>query len=599
MKAKLVNNSQVKSALKVKGLSGSMIASAAMAVCGINRINRIYAHISDYKGIEFAEKLIEHLNIQCSIDPKELEYIPKEGPFIIVSNHPYGAIDGLIMLKTIGRIRPDIKILTNFLLSYVPNLEESFFPVNPFTDRPGLKSSFKGLKMATEHLRNGGVLGLFPAGEVSSNSNPQKKVKDIHWQASIIKLIQNAGVPVIPMFFSGQNSAMFHFLGKIHPLLRTVRLPHELSNKKNKSLSLKIGLPVPVSEIEEYSSIQKLGRYLWNRTYALEANIAAEQENAPTVKSKYTVPVSNSVEREKLVEEIASIKDERLFEVGSYECYLTNFERIPSIITELGIKREIAFRAVGEGTNRNMDIDKYDTYYKHLILWDKEKKAVVGAYRLGFGREILKQYGRRGFYSHTLFRYKRSFKHQLKRSIELGRSFVALEYQKDPLALMLLIKGLFYTVIKYRHIKYLIGPVSISSWYPPFYRSLIIYYLQRCYSLPQFEEMISPKNPFTPDYNNVDPDGLLESKISSLEKFDRFIYRISNSTYRMPTLLKKYLKINARIIGYNVDPDFNYCVDGLIMLSLNEIPRSEVDALSKEFEDKNQLYKRFDISSEQ
>ena len=164
---------------------------------------------------------------------------------------------------------------------------------------------------------------------------------------------------------------------------------------------------------------------------------------------------------------------------------------------------------------------------------------------------------------------------------------------------MLLIKGLFYTVIKYRHIRYLIGPVSISSWYPPFYRSLIIYYLQRCHSLPQFEEMISPKNPFTPDYNNVDPDGLLESKISSLEKFDRFIYRISNSTYRMPTLLKKYLKINARIIGYNVDPDFNYCVDGLIMLSLNEIPRSEVDALSKEFEDKNQLYKRFDISSEQ
>ena len=154
MKAKLVNNSQVKSALKVKGFSGSMIASAAMAVCGINRINRIYAHISDYKGIEFAEKLIEHLNIQCSIDPKELEYIPKEGPFIIVSNHPYGAIDGLIMLKTIGRIRPDIKILTNFLLSYVPNLEESFFPVNPFTDRPGLKSSFKGLKMALPGSRH-------------------------------------------------------------------------------------------------------------------------------------------------------------------------------------------------------------------------------------------------------------------------------------------------------------------------------------------------------------------------------------------------------------------------------------------------------------
>ena len=596
MATKLVNNSQVKSVLKVKGPVGSILASAAMAISGFNRINRIYAHISEFKGIDFAEKLIEHLNITCHVDPKELEYIPKNGPFIIVSNHPYGAIDGLILLKTLGQIRPDIKILTNFLLSYIPNLEESFFPVNPFTDRPGLRSSFKGLKMATEHLQNGGALGLFPAGEVSSNNNPERTVKDIEWQPSIIKLIQKAGVPVIPVFFSGQNSAIFHFLGKIHPMLRTVRLPHELSNKKNKTLSLKIGMPIPVSEIEEYATTGQLSKYLWNRTYALEANIIGKIGKEKPRKHKNIVPVKEPVNTELLVKDIAAISNEMLFEMGTYACYLTSYSTAPNLMQEIGIRREIAFRAVGEGTNSEMDTDKYDTYYKHLILWDKKNSAIIGAYRLGFGDEIIQKYGRKGFYSHTLFRYKKAFSHQLKRSIELGRSFVSIEYQKDPLALMLLIKGLMYTVIKYRQVKYFIGPVSISAWYPPFYRSLMVYYLKQCHAVPHYANMISPKHPFTPDYKKVDQRILLENKISSLEKFDRFMYRMSNSTYRIPTLLKKYLKLNARIIGYNVDPDFNYCIDGLIMLSLNEIPKSEIDQLSKEFEDKEALYKRFEIS---
>lgn len=596
MEAKLINNSQVKKALKVKGPLGSVVASAAMAVAGVNKINELYSHISEFEGIEFAEGLIKHLNITCHVDPKELEYIPKEGPFIIVSNHPYGAIDGVILLKTIGAVRPDIKILTNFLLSYIPNLEEKFFPVNPFTDKPGLRSSFKGLKMATEHLNNGGALGLFPAGEVSSNANPEKTIKDIEWQASIIKLIKNAGVPVIPVFFDGTNSKFFHCLGKIHPRLRTIRLPHELPNKKNKTVALKIGFPIPATEIEEYSSIKELGEYLWNRTYSLEANLDKQPRKRRLKQQAVPAEIKNPLDKDLLAKEIETIESDKLFEVNTYNCYLTEYNKIPNIIQEIGIRREMAFRDVGEGTNNEIDLDNYDSYYKHLILWDKSKQAIVGAYRLGFGDEILKKYGRKGLYCHTLFRYKQEFEQQLKRAIELGRSFVSLEYQKDPLALMLLIKGLFYTVIRYEHVKYLIGPVSISSSYPLFYRSMMIYYLQKCHSMPQFAKMISPKHPFVADFNKVNPDSLLDSKISSLEKFDRFMFRMSNSKYRIPTLLKKYLKINARIIGYNVDPDFNYCVDGLILLSLNELPYSEIDALSKEFEDKSAIYKRFEIS---
>ena len=595
METKVVNNSQVQRALKVKGAFGAVLASAAMSAVGINRVNRIYSHIYQYDGIEFAEKFIEHMNIECDIDEQELENIPKEGPFIIVCNHPYGAIDGMLMLKTIGKIRPDFKILTNFILSYIPNLEKSFFPVNPFTDSPGLRSSLKGLKMATEHIQGGGCLGLFPAGEVSSNCNPEKKIKDIEWQPSIIKLIHNAKVPVVPLYFSGSNSSLFHFLGKIHPRLRTAMLAHELANKRDYKLSLRIGKPIPVSEQEEFESLQQLGRYLRNRTYALEANIETGKAQQNTAAATYTTAVADPVESGILAKEIQSIESNKLFEVNSYVCYLSEHKNIPNIIKEIGVRREIAFRAVGEGTDTPIDLDNYDTYYKHLILWDKEKNAIIGAYRLGFGMDIIREKGIKGFYSHSLFRYSEQFKDELTHSIELGRSFVSVEYQKDPLALMLLFKGLFYTVIKYPQVKHLVGPVSISSAYPLFYQSIMIHYLKECHSIPEFAGMINPKVPFKPDFGNVVPEELLGNKMSALEKFDRFMFRQSNSKYRIPTLLKKYLKLNARIIGYNVDPDFNYCVDGLIMLSLNNMPRAEIDALSKEFEDKSAIYKRFGI----
>lgn len=579
----------------MKGPLGGCIATLAMSIAGLNKVNQIYEHISQYEGIDFAEKLLEHLNIKYDIIPEELEYLPKNEPFILVSNHPFGAVDGMMLLSIIGKQRSDFKILTNFILSHIPNLEENFFPVNPFTDKPGLRSSLKGLKMAKEHLENGGALGLFPAGEVSSNCNKEKIVKDIEWQPSIIKLIRSAGVPVVPVYFDGGNSKLFHLMGKISPLLRTVRLPHELANKKDKTISLRIGRPIPASEIEDFTSSEELGKYLWNRTYALEGNLPDETAENARKAGGYTVPMAEPLDKEVLAQELATQQANILFNVGPYSCYLLNTKDIPNLMREIGRCREEAFRDVGEGTNNAIDTDKYDEYYKHLLLWDNDQKAIVGAYRLGFAGDIIAKMGIEGLYTHSLFRYSPQFKGQLRKSIELGRSFVSLPYQKEAIPLMLLIKGLMYTVIKYPHIKYLIGPVSISAWYPHFYRSLMVYYLSKKQSIPDFAKYVSPKMPFVPDYKRTDVDTLLANRLDSLEKFDRFMYRLSNNQYRLPTLLKKYLKINCRILAFNVDPDFNYCVDGLIMMNLTEIPKSEIDSLSKEFEDKEMIYRRFDI----
>lgn len=594
MRTKLVNKSQVKNAIKVKGFAGNLLAGLIMRVLGLNRINGIYSHIHQYQGIEFADKLLEHLNVSCDFLPDELEYLPQGQPFIIVSNHPFGAVDGVMMLSILGKKRPDLKILTNFILSYIPNLAEHFFPVNPFTDRPGMKSSLGGLKMAKEHLASGGVLGLFPSGEVSSNKNRERVVKDIEWQPSIIKLIKGAGVPVVPVYFNGSNSRLFHLMGKVNPYLRTARLPHELINKRDKTISLRIGKPIMPTELEEFVNIQDLGRYLWNRTYALEANVAVLQQEMPE-EPKVQAPVAQHSAPDKLCSDIAAIAHEKLFEVNSYECYLAKAEQMPDLMHEIAVCREETFRAVGEGTGNSVDTDEYDKYYRHLVLWDRDRKCLVGAYRLGMGNEIVRKYGLEGFYSHSLFRFHREFRPYLRKSVELGRSFVVPAYQKDPLALMLLIKGLMYMVIKRPEVRYLIGPVSISSWYPLFYRSLMVHYLHQRQSIPEFEKYVSPKCPFEYQFHRVNVDELAGGRMESLERFDRFMYRLSNSRFRLPTLLKKYIKLNARILAFNVDPDFNFCVDGLIMLDVMDVPKSEIDQLSKEFEDKESVYRRFGI----
>jgi hypothetical protein len=244
-----------------------------------------------------------------------------------------------------------------------------------------------------------------------------------------------------------------------------------------------------------------------------------------------------------------------------------------------------------------LDLDEYDEYYKHLILWDKQKTRLVGAYRLGFGKEIIEKRGVKGLYTNSLFSYEKPFDKILAQSIELGRSFVVLDYQKEALPLLLLIKGLFYSVLHNQEVKYLLGPVSISSWYPKFYRSLMIHYLETHHSVKEMEDLIIPRNPFFPDYLRVSVDDLMSNKTESVEQFDRFLLKLSNGKYRLPTLVKKYLKINSKIIKFNVDPDFNYCVDGLVLLDVMQISKQEIVALAKDEPNKEKVFKRFGIEA--
>ena len=577
--------------IHMRGPVGWLLATLAMWIFGFNKVNKANDHCKQYKGPEFSTNILKTVGVRSDLKPYQYNYIPQDGPFIVIANHPIGSVDGMLLNAVIGTMRTDFKIMTNFLLTMIPSLKDSFIAVNPFTDSVTNRSSLGGLRLAKEHLAAGGSLGLFPAGEVATYQRPKNRtslkrhvVEDVPWPMSMIKLIRNANVPVIPVYFEAENSKWFHFVGRLHPMLRTLNLPNELFNKKGKTIPMRIGKPIMPNELAEYTELKHLGDYLRSRVFAMEAEFKNPNEELMKPPELVT-PISLPRDKKAVVKEFDRLKNggKKLFDVANYQCYLAESDEIPVAMIELGRRREEAFRATGEGSNQAIDVDDYDKYYKQLILWDAKRKRIAGGYRLGIGTEIFEKHGGvEGFYTSSLFTYSKDFEPTLHQTIELGRSFVSLEYQKEALPLMLLLKGLMHSLMRYPDAEYFIGPVSISNSYPKFYQSLMVYYLENMHNAKLPENAAVPTTPFEPDYLRLNPKDLLRKKMDGFEKFDRFLMRLSDNTYRVPTLVKKYMKVNARIMAFNVDPLFNYSLDGLIILRIKDYPRAEILSMTKD-----------------
>ncbi len=592
----VVTKSDLKKALGLKGFFGTCVAGMAYGYLRLGKINRLFDAAADYQGREFADHLLENMNIRIEVSPEQLENIPKEGGFVMVSNHPFGGIEGVMLLSAIAKVRPDFKLMANFILSHIPNLKECFFSVNPFEKNPEWKSSVGGIKGAVQHIAAGNGLGVFPAGEVSryhGNDFPE----DLPWSNSIARIIKSAGVPVIPVFWDGRNSKWFYTVDKIHSMLGTGRLTKELINKHDKCFNLQIGKPISPAEIETYEKPADLAAYLRSRSYALEANVKNEK---PAAVNEKWAPVEQARDRQLLIQELETIRENGLlFSAATYDCYLADYKEIPNLMHELARLREEAFRFIGEGTGKSLDTDEFDSHYKHLILWDNKKQQVAGAYRLGFGNEIMKEKGIRGFYISTLFGFDPAFGETLEKTIELGRSFVTVDYQREVLPLVLLLRGLAAVVIKHPEIEHFIGPVSISSWYPKFYQSMIVRYVAEKHPVnPELANMAKPTTPFHEDFLKVDADVLMKENMESIDKFDKFMFRLSNGEYRLPTLFKKYLKLNAKFLCFNVDPDFNDTLDALLFLTFTDFPENEVMPLFRDGteEEQKEVRKRFGYS---
>ena len=600
MAKKLIDTDELLKAAKLNKPGSANVGRVLMTLLRINKINRLYDEVHGNNGIDFIDELIDKLELEYEIREEEIARIPMEGPFITVSNHPFGGIDGILLLKIIAARRPDIKLLANYLLHRVEPISEYILPVNPFEEKKESASSIKGIKMALQHLNEGGVLGLFPAGEVSSYNQDNFGKTDRQWQVPALKMIHKASVPVVPIYFEGSNSRIFHILGLIHPALRTVKLPSEIFNKRHKKIRIRIGNPISVKEQQEFKDIARFGRFLRAKTYSLGSALEVKRFFLPRFKkAQKAEPIAAEVDVKLLLSEVDELRkndQSLLFSNGHFDVFCAPSRNIPHIMYEIGRLREITFREVGEGTNRSMDLDEYDLYYHQLFVWDQEAQKLVGAYRVGIGDDIMQGYGIRGFYIHSLFRIGRGFRKVLRQSMELGRSFIRTEYQRKPLPLFLLWKGILYFLIKNSDYRYLVGPVSISNRFSEFSKSMIITYIKKNYYNRKYSKYIRPRMKYNVPGYNIDEDIILESA-DNLQKFDRFIDDVETSGYKMPVLLKRYLKLNGQIIGFNVDPKFNNALDGLLILDLFDVPLETIASLSRELEDES-ILDRFEFGKD-
>lgn len=595
----LLSSKEISKAINLEKFGGEVIAKLLMQLLKLNKVNNLYSKTRDKSGVDFINAVIEHLEFEYDVKPDDLKRIPVDKPFIVVANHPFGGVDALILVKIFTELCPNFKAMGNFILQKVDPIKDLIFPVNPFEERKGVKSSFGGIKQSLLHLEEGNALGIFPAGEVSSYQHDSGVIQDREWQPSILKFIKKAKVPIVPVYFHGTNSRLFHLLGKIHPVLRTAKLPSELFNKKHKKIKIRIGNPIPVKDQDEFTDIPHFGRYLRARTYALGTSLEVKKFYIPSFhpRIKKIESIASAVNESMLIREIDKLKENyTLFTNKNYIVLCAPSTEMPNTLHEIGRLREITFREVGEGTNRSMDIDEYDFYYHQLVIWDEDENKIVGAYRLGKGKDILAQYGLNGFYITSLFKIRKSFTSYLNESIELGRSFIVREYQRKPLPLFLLWKGLLFFLLKNTDHRYLVGPVSISNDFSKFSKSLIVEFIKRYHYNEDLAKYIKPRKKFVvkPD-KIVDRELFIDAEKGDVSKLDKLIFDIE-STYKFPILLKKYLQLNSKIIGFNIDPKFNNALDGLLILDILDVPETFIKALSKELND-DSIMDRFNISS--
>lgn len=585
----LISKDGLRKALGLKGLVGKCVAGALYGVLGIGRLNKVYPYVADLEGPEFSEEVLRRFGISYEIPPEQLANIPAEGGFLTVSNHPFGGADGLILNAIINPRRPDFKILTTFLLAQVPNLTKWFIPVDNFST--GGAKSITGIRTALGHIGSGGSLGLFPTGEVSTWQKKERRtavsgkgvIEDKPWPDNILKLIKNSGLPVVPIYFDGTDSLLFHILGKFHPRLRTVRLVHELTNKRGMTVKVRIGKAIPAAEIAALS-IPTLKEYLRNRTYALESQCLPSPEAKPSQKMS---PIAPPIDPELVRSQMQRLKDKEIFQSGDYKAYLIEASDAPDAMRELYRLREETFRQIGEGTGEPLDTDSYDAYYKHLILWNIPNGEIVGAYRFGYGSAIIPERGKEGLYTSSLVSFGPDADSILPKSMELGRSFVVPKYQKEVLPLKLLLSGLAVALAKDPADEYMIGTVTISDSLPDLYKSLAYYYLERDFKLPEAGRFAVPTNPFKPDYLRVNPEGLLSGiPRGDIDAFDRLLSSISGGKNRLPVLFRKYFSCGAKVACFNVDPLFGNCLDAMIVLKASDFPirmlRSVVRPLAQE-----------------
>jgi len=536
-------------------------------VLGLSRLDAFYSRVAGADVSEpFLPRTLRLLDVTTDVSHEDLARIPAKGPVVVVANHPFGMVEGLVVGAVMERVRPDVRTMANHLLAGMPEAREHMIMIDPFARRNSSRHNIPGLRAALEWLRGGGMLVLFPAGEVSHIDLSRGGITDPEWSDSAVRLAARTGAPVLPVRFTGNNSAFFHVLGMVHPTLRTAMLPHELWNKRRRAVAMRIGTPIDPEILARFENERAATAFVRNRVYSLAAQHRVPRRLfwKPTASN---APIISQIPRDVLDAEIHGLHPKAtLLIAGDMRVLLTSAAGIPYTLREIGRLRELTFRKAGEGTGNALDLDRFDAHYLHLILWNEKKHEVVGAYRLGPSLDILPKYGVRGLYTNTLFAWKRKFLQRMGPAVELGRSFVRPEYQKSFSALLLLWKGIGQFLVNNPQYRVLFGPVSISNDYQPESRQLMVRFLNAYCRDEDLAHLVRARNPFRIKAQR-DVDDIVEGTAQwDIDALSAVIADFETDQKGVPVLLRQYLKLGGRLVAFNVDSGFADTLDGLIVV---------------------------------
>ena len=532
------------------------------------------------------EALLAEMNVRLDVQPSDLERIPDKGPLVAVANHPFGVLDGACLAVLLSRVRPDVRILANSLLAGIPELHDRCIFVDPFQTQSSADKNMRPLKQALEWLRHGGALAAFPAGEVSHLNIREVQVTDPEWNTIPARLIRRTGAAALPVYFSGRNSVTFHLMGLIHPRLRTLFLLQEFLAQRDKVVGVRIGKPIPPKVVASIDSDEEFTEYLRHRTYLLSHRgkkaVSLPNKVLAVLPRKPQEPVVPEVPPHLVIADIAALPAERLLaENAELAVYAARAPEMPHLLEELGRQREITFRAAGEGTGHSSDIDEFDSYYWHLLLWDKEKQQLAGAYRAGMTDEIMRAQGVHGLYTHTVFRYDHRLFMKIGSALELGRSFIRPEYQRQYAPLLLLWKGIASFVVLQPDAPVLFGAVSISNEYSSVSREMIVRYFEQRRTedeeTREFADLIQPRTPFrAPLIRRYDCRAICRA-LRDLDELAEPISDVEEDGKGLPILIKQYAKLGGKLISFNLDRKFSDVVDGLVVVDLRQTDRAVLE----------------------
>lgn len=531
------------------------------AVLGLRRLAGLYEQVGEREDPDaFLRSALQLLRVNWSVSAADVARIPTTGSLVVVANHPFGGVEGMVLALVLRSVRPDVKLLANGALTTLPELAPLLIPLDPFERPSSVAANVRGLRAALAWLRQGGALAAFPSGEVAHIHPHRLRIDEPRWRETVVRLIRHTDAKILPVFFHGANGAAFQVLGLLHPMMRTALLPRQLLNKQGKTIRMSIGEPLTASQLPAGDD-RAVASQLRERTLLLRQRRAA----VLPPRSASDTPLAPPQPPEFLRAEVERLPAEHLLaSSGDLAVLWAEAARIPHLMREIGVRREETFRRAGEGTGREIDLDRFDPNYLHLFIFNRARQELVGAYRMGLTDRLLAAGGLPALYTSTLFRFKDELFSRLGPALELGRSFIRPEYQRSFSALLLLWRGIGEFVVRHPQYRVLMGPVSISAEYQLLSRTVIATFLLRHLRHPELARFVRPRRPFHVPFRYR----RTASKLADIEQVSSLVAHLEVDQKGIPVLLRQYLKLGAQVLGLNVDPEFSNVLDALVLVDL-------------------------------